>query len=129
MAKALQALLTTLFFIAIIQKVSANECKNINVYLVKDSYELAQTMGKLKLFNLKYMGQFDDGEKIPLGSIALVDFPDKKPEIVEGKQLKKSIFHYQTTNGLNLIVKLANKNKDRKLASHKTYKKACLFRY
>lgn len=92
----------------------SDTCTLYDVSLIRTSNDLAESMGKARLFDLDLMMRYDDGAKIPSGEIILVEHKFYKTQILT-VQNQDGHFFYSLMDGSK--IELESLKAGRKLAS------------
>jgi len=89
----------------------SHRCKDLEITFIHDSNELAHTMGKYKIFDLKFMQMFEDDQPIPQGQIIIVDGEEFRPEVVTGYVTDTAgVYSYQLKNSQKFTINYNNLN-------------------
>lgn len=77
----------------------SDTCSLYDVKVIQNSDELAETMGKARIFDVDLMMKYDDGAKIPTGEVVLVEHKFFKSQVLVGGVDSKGEYFYTLNDG------------------------------
>lgn len=106
MKKAYLGLMVTMMALLFAQKATAkSDCSKIKFKAIKSADNLAEVMGKNKIYDLKMMQAFGDDEVFKKGQVIFFKRPKLAPRILIGRKLRNSNkWLYDYSQGKQLII-------------------------
>lgn len=90
----------------------SDSCTLYDVSIIKTSDDLAESMGKARIFDIDLMMRYDDGAKIPTGEVVLVEHKFFKTQIASIQSNQKGEFFYSLNDGSKINLEQMKDGRD-----------------
>lgn len=94
-------------------------CQDLQVFMVKDSGQLATLMGRHKIFDIKMMMRYEDDQPLSRGEVVVVKSPRFRSAVLDKlDEVGGHKFIYRLPTGETLVIKIDGGRGQRSLAAY-----------